>query len=1017
MAGTRVPSLAFQKSGLSIQTGAGNYNLPREDVDALYGPGWPVTPVTRPEDSELPRTIDYPVGINYTLQPRVGYAGLMPVAALKAAYSNVAEVSTPVNLIIREMSGFQPMLRDRKSQVRAKDGHPYEWMTVSPDRTVPFNVWMARYKKSAKVYAAPAFYMRRNGTAIEAMEYIDGSTFFLIVNSRGNLPEPDEVDDEIVKFSQRIRYGLENNNSRILDSMPEIARQFLSKQKARIQAGKQAVTTTPAYTQIIKGIPFSFWDKNQVYFIPEPPSPAVDSPYGETFIERSWTWINIIAVMTAFELAHYRTGNTPEGLMIMPEKLFPSMAKLATGEREWNARMADGSQVQHARNRWMPEGTQYISTKSPDFPSDLYGQACDNITNALGVPASELGKKPSAGLGGKGFETGAAHDVTRQLLEGEKGALESAFNYVLRKAGVDDVDFYLDYPQEEIDPAAQQEDLWNKFSHGIFTLNDVLSAQNKESIGNPKDPQNTANMHMIITGGGSIFVVEKMQISDTGIATPNSGGAPQAGGSPFNPEDPEGLQSRDPNRPQEKKVISQVVKSIEESGGAGASTVSWSFPSVGPTRIYAGVDQVTMKKEDITDHDGAMIALFIPAPIAAELRKIADGLGLPASARMELAENMHLTLAFLPDTDMAVLNRDNIATCMQEVADNFGPLECSIQGYGVFNGSDGMRVLYASMDSVDLNALRAKLCERLEQNQIEYAKDHGFTPHITLAYFPEDYKLPRKFTVPDLDFAIGSMVLAFGNAWAYEAALSTLIPTYSKLEKHCGVCLEDAEYFGAPIVRDSALQVSSNKRHANNVEVVVMVPEGKDQQIALWKPAGGEKASLNESLGGPQYLREEAAWLLDQSLSFELVPLSYVTETPDGEVGAVVWYTAGNTKRNTPEAYAPEWIEKAAVLDYIMTQLDRGNKNYLTHPDDPSRMVLIDNGYAFPTVDTFQPRSAFIDQRWNTPLSPLVIAAVQSTLSDVSTWMDIEALIGKQATDIAKACAAEILSSGMIVKE
>ena len=106
---TRVPQRTFEK--FQVVTGAGNYNLPREDMDTLYGPGWPVAPVTRPEDTDFPRTIDYPVSINATLQPRIGYAGLMPIAALTAAYVNISEVSMPPNLIIRELSGFVPMLR------------------------------------------------------------------------------------------------------------------------------------------------------------------------------------------------------------------------------------------------------------------------------------------------------------------------------------------------------------------------------------------------------------------------------------------------------------------------------------------------------------------------------------------------------------------------------------------------------------------------------------------------------------------------------------------------------------------------------------------------------------------------------------------------------------------------------------------------------------------------------------------------------------------------------------------
>ena len=1151
-------------------------------MDTLYGPGWPVAPVTRPEDTDFPRTIDYPVSINATLQPRIGYAGLMPIAALTAAYVNISEVSMPPNLIIRELSGFVPMLRLKSNKQRVKDGHPFNWMTISPDRKVPFNVWMSRFKKSAKMYAAPAFYKHRGGDGvIDAMEFIDGSTLFLIVNTRGDLPEPNEVDPEIQKFMERMQYGSRRGNFERLglpDQLPAspfpesvigkgtaiYARDYLKQAQKRVQAGKALPTTTPAFTQVIKGIPFSFWDKDQIYFMPEPPAPSVSAPYGETFIERAWTWIQVIAVMTAFEIGHYRTGNMPEGFVTMPKDWFPSMAKLGIAEKEFNARMAEGSQVQHARLRMFPDGSKYFPTKKPDFPKELYNTARDAIALAIGVPPSEIGQIPGRGLGGAGFQTGESQKVGRQLLEGEKNALENAFNRVLIDSDVDDVEWYLDYPQEEVDPAQQQEDLWNKFIHGVNTLNDCLTAQDKEPIGEEDDKENIANMHLIVAGN-SIFVIEKMTADPTGMVAPINAQPNQAGGPPVGPEDAALQDKGAEHNPDDQKTAKQVAAAIEQSGGKAVATKFISLPAVakaglpkldGPvttefaSQIYAAADAGTgpdadtleqfrqgleeeqehadithgdplmtakivlahlredvqyythlkqkiskrykvvgndvinidtgelvpgghhdnhadavahmralyanvpdVKKADITDHDGAMVAVFIPDPVARKLREIADGLGLPADAQQELAENMHITLAFLPDTDQAEIHAGEIVTYIKSVALRHGPLSGNIQGFGVFNGKDGMHVLYATLDCADLPFIRTEICDLLSKNGQQFALDHGFVPHITLAYFPDDFQLPEGFAVPDMPCEIDGVTLAIGSklttvtfrdgdvrlgkgwggldipAGVVEAWLKSVNKKITKVDwaeyfKHCGVCPEDAAYFGAPISREIEFEYPAS-HHANQVEIVAMSPDGMPPQPALWKPEGGENLSIQEKIGGPQYVREEAAWLLDQCLGFAMVPLAYVTEA-SGEQGSAIWYTAGNTEPQNAEEYGPEWIERAAVIDYIMSQQDRGNRhNFLSHPDDPKRIVLIDNGFSMPADPKMYCKSIFCDLMVDKPLRPDTLMSIRLCLGDAATWRDIQDVLADggglenatAAVAKARACAQRLLDEGMITAE
>ena len=308
--------------------------------------------------------------------------------------------------------------------------------------------------------------------------------------------------------------------------------------------------------------------------------------------------------------------------------------------------------------------------------------------------------------------------------------------------------------------------------------------------------------------------------------------------------------------------------------------------------------------------------------------------------------------------------------------------------------------------------IRTAICKNLDDAGIAYGKDHGFVPHITLAYFMDNWQVPEGFMVPDLPARIDGITLAIGKNLT-TVSLSMGDERLGKsLAKHCGVCPEDDAYFGAPISREIPFSFTGG-HHANAVEVVAMCPPGLPPKPALWKPEGGELDSLRERVGGPMYPREEAAYLLDRALGFALVPVAYVAEAND-EKGAVVYYSLGNQPGKPVEQYAPEWIERAAVLDYIQAQTDRNTTNWLTHPDDPARMLLIDNGLGFPVDDQIETSSPFARAWVGNPFAPETGAAIKRLLGDAATWHDITALLGDQAAAKAYECAREILASGMI---
>ena len=98
-----------------------------------------------------------------------------------------------------------------------------------------------------------------------------------------------------------------------------------------------------------------------------------------------------------------------------------------------------------------------------------------------------------------------------------------------------------------------------------------------------------------------------------------------------------------------------------------------------------------------------------------------------------LPENLHLTLAFIGETDRV----DDIKAAVKEVV--FEPFEIKTGRLGCFNGRS--KVIWLGIDSEKkLKAITAELRKNLDIRGIDYAKGR-FQPHITLVRQPSDMPL------------------------------------------------------------------------------------------------------------------------------------------------------------------------------------------------------------------------------------------------------------------------------------
>jgi 2'-5' RNA ligase len=119
---------------------------------------------------------------------------------------------------------------------------------------------------------------------------------------------------------------------------------------------------------------------------------------------------------------------------------------------------------------------------------------------------------------------------------------------------------------------------------------------------------------------------------------------------------------------------------------------------------------------------GAMVALY-PSPEVAQQLAVADG---------EPAGDLHITLAYLGEA-AAIKDPERLAAVVQGVALSTPPQSGEISGVGHFTAGEEP-LTYASPDVPGLSEFRHRIVEALEGAGYELGSDHGFTPHLTLAY-------------------------------------------------------------------------------------------------------------------------------------------------------------------------------------------------------------------------------------------------------------------------------------------
>jgi len=181
---------------------------------------------------------------------------------------------------------------------------------------------------------------------------------------------------------------------------------------------------------------------------------------------------------------------------------------------------------------------------------------------------------------------------------------------------------------------------------------------------------------------------------------------------------------------------------------------------------------VTMMHNE--NENSAMIALRIPDVLREELQK-----EYPIMSD-ETRDDLHITLAFLGD--YRTLNMQKVAWALADFTENARPIKTTLQGVARFVSGNETDPIVALFDSPEFPAFRQSLTDALDQHGIPYHREHGFIPHMTLAYVPKDDKTQvdvgqlLEMNFSEVHLVVGGQWIGFGLGEEFVGMGEEIVP-------------------------------------------------------------------------------------------------------------------------------------------------------------------------------------------------------------------------------------------------
>lgn len=533
-----------------------------------------------------------------------------------------------------------------------------------------------------------------------------------------------------------------------------------------------------AYQQYPWGIPGMYYTTDMMIHYQE--SPAAESPYGQSRVERIIMEVNQALRKKRRDLAMFTEGNIPQGIMEVPEGAGWTPDQIDAYEQSWNALMA-GNPQQQVRMKFTMPGMKYIKLDNGEILTEFDLFLLNISTGSYGMSLQDLSFT-------EGIHKASGDSQQNVLYRRTIEPLAIVYGWL-----------FTDCMNHDFDPSLHGEMFMVSFggfeetedlgalatAYSTLTNAGILGLTNAaKAMKLPEDPDAPHIGRVFMTANGPIFLDDMAndQVREAALKAKMAGFELAANPAPN--EQPEEEQQGNEKTAQSaaKKDSSQTSDSGKEENGSRSSSGQksgsvGSGSTQGPKGNQASSsheraistvsDHVAGNDSKENDpqqpHTGIMIAFMIDPETASQL-------ALPGG---EPIEDLHCTLAYLGDMyDEAqpgklhpAETQETLKTVLAAFADSTTPLQGKVGGIGRFTPSESsgeMSPMIALVNTPGLQDWRRRLVETLQTANYHVANDFDYTPHITLSYLESDTHLPVDL-IDALPLNFDTLCLAIGD--------------------------------------------------------------------------------------------------------------------------------------------------------------------------------------------------------------------------------------------------------------
>lgn len=454
---------AARQSGFLSRVGqAVRYAIAGVTPATWMSPAQPVDPVAQ---DAIGRRLDYPVGYNLVYTPRQGE--LTSFQQLRALADNCdlvrLAIETRKDQITRLRWDVQPIGGETS---RDEDTKADEIVAAlrKPDGRSTWQSWLRMLIEEVLVTDAPAIYPRKlnNGT-VYAFELIDGAMIKVLADADGRTPQP----------------------------------------------------PSPAYQQVIKGLPTVDYTAEELIYMPR--NPRVHKFYGYSPVEQILLTVNTALRRVVSQLQYFTEGNIPASFASVPKEWSPQ--QIEQFQRYWDA-VIEGDQAYKRKVRFVPGDTKVTNVREAPLKDDFDDWLARVITYAFGLPSTQFNKQATRTTSDT-LQEAAEEEGLSPLKAWVKDVVDHLIQQCLGIAGYE----FVWIAEDSLDPQSQAAILQGYQKIGSLTVNEV-----RQKIG--EDPVEGGDVPLIYTASGAIplaMVAEQAQANIERAKNPPPVAAPAGG--------------------------------------------------------------------------------------------------------------------------------------------------------------------------------------------------------------------------------------------------------------------------------------------------------------------------------------------------------------------------------------------------------------------------------------------------------------------------------------------------------